>query len=581
MKSAMRMLNLLKVVGGTLIAASVLVAPAAVAQQDMPSKVPMSFDRYHTVEEINKALRDMAAAYPEICTITVIGKSYLGKDMLVLTIGSKKGAAIEGKPSMWIDGAVHANEIQAAEAVLYSAWYLTKAYGVNKNLTELVDRCSFHLLPMVNPDSRDVWFKQPSTPNNHRHDQRPIDHDRDGTIGEDSPDDLDGDGSITQMWKEDPQGRWERDKADPRVFRRVAPDKPPGGWTSLGEEGLDNDQDGRINEDYDGADDMNRDWPAGWLPSYIQGGAGPFPFSCPETRAISAFIESRHNIAAVQSYHNAGGMILRGPGASFREWAYPARDASAYDQIAKVGEQLLPYYKSMVIYKDLYTVHGGFVNWTAESLGIFSFTNEMWNPAMYFQRDQLNPNEEQQWLWRDRMVFGQIFTDYKEFDHPKYGKVLIGGLNKWSSRSTPTFMLEEECHRNFAFTMFHADQTPELSLLRSKAEKTAGGLWSVQIEITNNRLIPTRSEHSRIKGIGASDLLTVEGGKVAAAFRLSSWTDEDPEPIEHEPARVQNAGGVPGKGSVMYRFLVSGDGKVSFVYHSEKAKELRGEIELK
>lgn len=562
-------------------------AGVAIAQQDLPSKVDLVFNRYHTVEEIDKALMDLAAAYPEVCRVESIGKSLEGRELLVLTIGTSKGGPIEDKPAMWIDGAVHANEVQSAEAVLYTAWYLTKAYGTNKSLTELVDRCSFHLLPMVNPDSRVAWLNGPSSPHNHRSNRRPEDQDRDGQVDEDGPDDLDGDGSVTQMWKQDPQGRWERDATDPRIFRRVASDKPPGGWTNLGEEGLDNDGDGLINEDPVGGDDMNRNWPAGWLPEYVQGGAGPYPFSAPETRAVGAFIEARPNIAAAQSYHNAGGMILRGPGAGFRESSYPGGDVRVYDQIARVGEQLLPYYRSMVIHKDLYTVHGGFVNWTAESLGIFSFTNELWTPAKYFQRDQANPTEEQQWLWRDRMAFGQLFTEYREFEHPVHGKVFIGGMNKWASRNTPTFLLEEECHRNFAFTMYHADQTPRLSVLRDSVESLGSGLWAVTIEIGNSQLIPTRSEHANGKGIGASDLLMVEpsaeGARVAAAFRMNGWMDRTPEPISHEPARIQNGAGVPGRGSVIYRFIIESKqgGTVRLLYRAEKAADLLQLVELK
>lgn len=559
----------------------------ALGQADMPSKVPLSFDRYHTSEEFGKAFQDLAAAYPEIASVRSLGKSLEGREMWMLVIQNPRTGPEGSKPMMWIDGAVHANEIQAAEAVLYTAWYLTKAYGVNKDLTGLVDRTGFYLLPMVNPDSRDAWFKGPSTPHNHRHNVRPIDDDQDGLFDEDGPDDLDGDGQVTRMWKEDPEGRWERDKDDPRIFRRRPEDKGPGGWTSLGEEGIDNDGDGLVNEDEVGGDDMNRNWPAGWLPSYAQYGAGPFPFSAPEARAIGDFIEPRRHIAAVQSYHNAGGMILRGPGAGFREWAYPGEDVRVYDQIAQVGEQLLPYYRSMVIHKDLYTVHGGFVNWAAESLGIFSFTNELWTEGKYFQRET-QPDEKLEWLWRDRMVFGQTFSPYKEFMHPQFGKVLVGGQNKWSSRNTPTFMLEEECHRNFAFTMFHADQMPQLKVGRAQAEKLKGSgastLWAVTVEIKNERAMPTRSRHSANKSIGEPDLFTADAGsgKIVASGRLGNWLDESVELVEHEPARVLVNTGVPSRGILTWRFYVEGaeGSTVKLKYESEKAKAVEAEVRL-
>jgi hypothetical protein len=561
-----------------------LSAPDVRAQADVPSKVPLVWNRYHTFDEISKAMQDLAAAYPDIAKVTSLGRSLQGREIWMLTINNPKTGKDIDKPAMWIDGAIHANEVQAAEAVLYTAWYLTKMHGTNKPLTELIDRSAFYLTPVVNPDSRDAWFKGPSNPNNFRGNQRPVDNDRDGRIDEDGPDDLDGDGQLTQMWKADPAGRWERDKDDPRIFRRRPDDKPAGGWTRLGEEGLDNDGDGLVNEDGPYGDDMNRNWPAGWLPEYVQFGAGPYPFSAPETRCVADFIETRPNIAAAQSYHNAGGMILRGPGAAFREWAYPGQDASVYDEIARIGEQLLPYYRSMVIHKDLYTVHGGLVNWTAESRGIFSFTNELWSESKYFQRDVTSPSEQQDWLWTDRMAFGQNFVPYKEFDHPKHGKILIGGMNKWSARNTPTFMLEEECHRNFAFTMVHADSMPWLTTDRAEAAKVSEGLYTVTIEIRNQRAIPTRSQHAENKRIGLPDLLTAEvsGGKVVASGRMNNWLDDKPRLVDHEPGRVLVNSGIGSRETLTYRFFVAAPAgsTVTIRYVAEKASGLSREVKL-
>ena len=63
-----------------------------------------------------------------------------------------------------------------------------------------------------------------------------------------------------------------------------------------------------------GGYDMNRNWAYDWQPNYVQYGAKDYPFSQPETRAVAEFVLAHPNIAAAQSYHNSGGMILRGPG---------------------------------------------------------------------------------------------------------------------------------------------------------------------------------------------------------------------------------------------------------------------------
>ncbi len=560
-------------------------AGAALAQPHIPGKVEIAFNRYYTYTELEGHIKAIAQAYPDLVELRNVGKSRQGRDLWVVIVNAPKTGPHTSKPAMYIEGNVHGNEIQAAEAVLYALWYLTKAYGQNDALTKLLDNYSFYLCISVNPDGREYWFEKANTSSSSRSNQRPVDSDRDGQFDEDAPDDLDGDGSITQMWKEVANGRWARDANDPRIFRRVGPEEK-GGWEMLGSEGIDNDGDGLINEDGPGGDDMNRSYPGDWQPEYVQFGAGPYPFAHPETRGTGLFVLGRTNIAAVQSYHNSGGMILRGPGANYNEGMYGFQDIAVYDEIMRTGEQMLPYYRAMVTYRDLYTVHGGQKDWTAETLGIFSFTNEMMHPGMYFQRDVTNPDEKAMWLFRDRLLFGQVFKDYTEYDHPQYGKVLVGGLNKWSSRNTPTFMLEEECHRNFAFTMYHADQMPLLRFDRTEIAKAGPGLWTITLEVRNDKLMPTRSGIARSRKIGTNDLFFCEpgaGAAVVSSGQIGSWTDRQISPVRFEPGRIQVEGGVPGRGAIIYRFYISGKegDPVTFRYQSEKARTIEKTIELK
>jgi hypothetical protein len=255
--------------------------------------------------------------------IEQIGTSALGRPMVVAIVNNPATGPEASKPAMWIDGNIHGNEVQAGEVVGYTLDSLCNAHGRVPELTELIDRSVFYLCPSVNPDGRDEWFSKAHTPHSNRTGLQPFDNDRDGESDEDGPDDLDGDGSIGQMWRKDPSGTHRRDPRDPRRFIPVSREPRPDGtvergeWSYGGEEGIDNDGDGRVNEDGQGGYDMNRNWPSDWQPDHVQRGAGPWPLSYPETRCIAEFILARPNIAAVQSYHNAGGMILRGPGAPY------------------------------------------------------------------------------------------------------------------------------------------------------------------------------------------------------------------------------------------------------------------------
>lgn len=554
----------------------------ALAQAFNPSKADVAFNRYYTHSQLNEHVRRIAAAYPELVTLTTIGRSGQGREMIVATVKAP-GSNDMDRPAMWIDGNIHGNEIQAGEVVLYTLWYLTKEYGHNDDITKLLGRVSFYLLVSENPDGRDNWFENVNNSSSSRHNRTQDDDDRDGLINEDMPEDLDGDGSITQMWIRDPNGRFVRDRYDDRIFTAV-PVGERGEWTSLGQEGLDNDGDGRVNEDGDDGIDMNRNWGSDWMPNYVQFGAGDYPFSVPETQAISKFVLAHPNIAAYQSYHNAAGMILRGPGASYQAGAYGGADAAMYTEIQTMGEQLLPYYKASVTVEDLYEVHGGETNWASEGLGIVAFTNEIWNEGKYFQRDVDAPTAEQMWTFRDKLQFGSTFTPYTEFEHPQYGTVLVGGLNRWSSRTTPTFLLEEECHRNAAFTLFHASCMAEVRFERTEVERVGDGVWQVTVQIRNEQPIATRTGRQATRNIGRADLLTCTpaAGRVVASGRLGNWRDPQITETRFEPARIQLNAGVPGRGIVIHRFFIEAPAgtQVTLKFDAERANDLETTVRL-
>ncbi len=557
----------------------------ALAQPHRGGPVDLRFDRFYNYEEMTQVLKDLAAGYPDFLKLESIGKSSEGRDMWMMTVNNTRTGSDRDKPAMYIDANVHGNEVQGAEVCLYTISYLMRNNGHIAKITELVDTRVFYILPSVNPDGRSHWFDNPNTSSSSRTGKKPTDNDYDGLYDEDGYDDLDGDGWITSMWRKDPNGRYRRSNKDPRIFERVGRDEK-GDYTRLGSEGIDNDGDGRINEDGPGGYDMNRNWPSGWRPNYVQRGAGEYPFSYPETACIGEFILDRPNIAAVQSYHNAGGMILRGPGAKEREAYYPRSDVAVYDEIAKTGERILPYYRSMTIWKDLYTVHGGFVNWTSEGLGIISFTNELWARAQYYYGKEGDwPRAEQRLKFGDLLQFGELWVELKPYEHPTYGEILIGGWNQYASRVPPLFMLEEICHRNFAFTMYHADQMPKLSFSRVRVKALDAGVWEVTAEVQNGAAIPSITAVAAGKKIGARDhvsLRAADGGtaRVLASGTLSDWISRSMTLTKRQPERMWVDSGIGSHSQRFFRWIVEGSGSIELEYKSQKAGTIRKAAKL-
>lgn len=571
-----------------LILLVLIATPLAAVAQDGPdrllgpAKVPMAFNRLYDYPELVEALQTLVKAYPDFLSMQSVGKSVEGRDLWCVTVNNPRTGPDRDKPAMYVDGNIHGNEVQAAEASLYLIWYLMENYGKAPIVTRLVDERAFYVLPTVNPDGRAWWFNGPNTTNSSRSGKSPLDSDRDGLEDEDGYDDLDGDGQITQMRRRDPNGPYKLADDDPRQLVPVT-QKDEGRtdlerFELLGLEGIDNDGDGEVNEDAPGGYDMNRNWPADWQPAHVQFGAGPYPLCWPETRAVARFVLDHPNIAGVQAYHNAAGMILRGPGHPSRQAEYGPDDDRIAERIGEIGARLIPFYRNLVIHKDLYSVHGGFINWTYEILGIFSYTNELWNGDQLLGRATPEPEEggggrdEDRYLGIDELQHGRTYRPWAEVDHPLYGRIEVGGTVKETSRVPPSFLLEELCHRNTAFVLYHADQMPRIAWEEVEVEPLADGVRQVTVVLRNTRLIPTRSGQSRRRGVGLADVLSISGEGLTV-LGGGVLLDEDTgrvEPAERDPGAIRLPDGVPGGSTVKARWFVRGGGGATVRFASEK-----------
>ncbi|MFC1728875.1 M14 family metallopeptidase [candidate division KSB1 bacterium] len=563
---------------------------------DPPHRVRIDFNRWHDVPELYDDMARLRAAYPEFLKLESIGKSYRGLDIMLMTINNPETGPEMSKAAFYIEADIHGNEIQGGEIALYTIWYLMENYERIPKIKQIVDERVFYITPTVNPDGHQYFMEGDG--GGARTGHVPVDDDNDGLYDEDPSNDLNGNGVIEQIRKYVPGGGTHRiSRDDERILEQV-PFGETGDWILLGSEGIDDDGDGRVNEDGPGGYDQNRNFGSDWQPRYVQSGAMDYPFQLPEARAVNDFWMSHPNIAGLQTYHNSAGQILRAPGS---DWygTYPPDDRRVYDEIGQNAERILPFYEYGVTWADLYTIHGGVTDWANDGLGIIAFLNELWNRRQYFNSPELIAEQQDpdspigggraSYFFDDYLEFGDQFADWTPFDHPDYGSVELGGRwKKTRGRVPPRFMLEELCHRNMAFTLYQADEMPLMSMGEHSIENL-GGVYNVLVDITNSKLAPTILTRTSQHNVVRPDLLTLEGNDIEVIS--ASWVpdrrtqqflnDVTQEIGQHNLKRILIRNGHPGRTTRTIRYFVKGSGDFTVTYDSVKGGRAQKRMSLR
>lgn len=551
-------------------------------------EVPLRFDRYYNLAEVKEALQALHEAFPEFTKLDVVGKSEEGREIYALTINNPKTGSELDKPGVYVDGNIHGNEIQAGEVCLYYANMLLTKYGENEKITSAVDNNAHYIIPVVNVDGRYHFFEGGNTPSTNRSIRVPRDDDGDGLFDEDSTDDLDEDGNIVQMRIKDPFGQYKEDPEDPRLLVRVKPGEK-GEYTILGYEGIDNDGDGKLNEDAEGYLDPNRNWGSNWMPPYVQNGAGNFPLSGVGLKSIAEYIAARPNIIIGYAFHNYGGMWLRAP--ADKSVRIPASDIAAFDVVGNEAVRITPGYVYHASY-DLYPTYGDFTTHLYFIHGILGFVGEL------FMRDQEtftgknerraaegagsrgSSNERNRELldFNDYLTQGELYKEWEKFDHPQFGEVEIGGWVKMSSRLPHPFMLHDLVHRNASVVLHSANSTPDIQMEVYDVQKLEGNLHRVKVRLQNKNGLPSMTAEAFNRKLYRQDLLMITGGKVIAGGKITDKHFEKVTYKEHKPD-VQFLA-LPGYAIEEYQFLIEGKGEITFSFESLKAKNVKTSIKL-
>lgn len=561
------------------------------AADEKKIEVPLRFDRYYNYDEVVAALKALNAAYPDLTTLEVIGKSEEERDIYALTINNKNTGDELNKPGVYVDGNIHGNEIQAGEVCLYYANMLLSKYGTNERVTKVVDKNVHYIIPVVNVDGRYHFFADGNTPSSNRSIRVPKDDDRDGLFDEDAPDDLDGDGNICQMRIKDPNGNYKADPEDPRIMVRVKPGEK-GEYTLLGYEGIDNDGDGRYNEDAEGYLDPNRNWGYEWMPPYVQRGAGNFPLSGVGLKSINDFIATKKNIIIGYAFHNSGGMWLRAPAAKTIKLIQS--DISAFDAIGNEAIKITPGYVYTPSF-ELYPTYGDFTSHLFFNYGTYAFVGELFMSSQqtYTEDKKRNKTENeletlmentrtgrnrQQLKFNDNVVQGELYKEWKSYKHPVYGNIEIGGWVKMSSRLPHVFMLQDLVHRNASVVFLAAENTPDIKMQIFDVKQINKTLYRVRVRIENKSGLSSMTAQAVKDKLYEQDHLKVSGGKVIAGGKITNLRLNKVKFKEHKP-EVQFFA-MPGNSMVEYEFLIEGKGDIAIEYVSRKAHNATASVKL-
>jgi hypothetical protein len=329
--------------------------------------------------------------------------------------------------------------------------------------------------------------------------------------------DVDKDGRILTMRVKDPNGAW---KVHPDDARLMIPRDPldtngDGVFYRLLPEGVIQNYDGvgiKLAPRVEGLD-LNRNFPVEWAFESEQYGAGPYPTSEPEVRAVVQFIVDHPNICGGISFHTYSGVYLR-PYGTHSDDHFTTNDLWTFEEIGKYAKRITGYPAVSVFndfkYHPKQSIKGVFDDWMYDHLGTYAWTCELWSPQaqagidltknpdggksrfIEWYRDHPVEEDLQMLKWNDDKLEGKGFVNWYAFNHPQLGEVEIGGWHdEYCWRNPPPHLLEKEIAPHADFIIWHALISPLLSFRDVAVQSVGEGVYHIRAVMENTGWLPT------------------------------------------------------------------------------------------
>ena len=493
-------------------------------------KTTFQYDHYYKYDELEKNLKYFSDKYHELCDLESICVTEENRNVYAMTITNKKTGAALDKPAFHIDGNTHAGEVTGSMAAMHAIDVLLTGYGEDKVITKILDRMTIYVVPRISPDGAETYL---TTPYSIRSVNRVHNPENGGIRSED----LDGDGVIRMMRIPTPYGAWKKDKDDSGIMAKRDPGDADGDFYDIYVEGnfeaFDGDENLKEKKE-DWSLDFNRNYPYGWFPENRQAGAGKYPLSNPETKAMADWIIEHPNIGGVSTNHTSGGIILYPPGTR-SSTAVSEKDINQFIEIANMGKEELGY-EPLNIY-DLFIADpanydsGAFDDWCYQSQGIVAYTVELWDlakrvgvPLVWNARNKESAQDElkrfvacMKWVKENAPEY---YEDWKPFHHETFGDIEIGGFNfKFSQQNPPESFLNGVLEQMTRFMIRFAQSMPRLTIDTLTSEKVSDDIYKVTAIVGNLGYLPTNlTEEAKNLNISKEVEVTISGGKVISGL---------------------------------------------------------------
>ncbi len=463
----------------------------------------IAFDRFHRYTELTAILKAFAEEKPDLVAVESIGKSHEGRDIWVVAVTHTATGPAAEKPAFWVDGNIHSTEVAASAANLYFLQTLVTQYGKDPDVTRALDTRAFYVCPRINPDGAEwALADKPKWVRSSTRAWPWEDEEIEGLTVED----IDGDGRILQMRIADSNGLWKDHPEQPGLMIRRDPTETRGTYYRVVPEGTMEGWDGftlRMKKRKEGID-LNRNFPANWRQEFEQVGAGPYPTSEPEVRAIASFFATHPNVTGGVAFHTWSGVLLR-PFDHLADTEMHPEDLWHYQKAGAKGTELTGYPAISVFHEFRYhpkQVIGGAFDWIYEHLGMFSWVVEIWSPMreagienyQYIEwfRDHPVSDDLKLYRWSKDKLDGLAHVAWKPFTHPQLGALEIGGWNRFQAfGNPPPQCLERELARFPKWLVWQALTSPRLELVAAQADALGDGHWRIRLVVQNTGWLPS------------------------------------------------------------------------------------------